>query len=139
MKTTLYAISLILVGTQPAAAAEVAENYMKNCAVCHLPGIAGAPKVGERADWAQRLRAGRNMMYRNALEGMPNTAMMAKGGHGGDLTDDEVRAIVDYMISAAAFDSKALAAAARYDRYKITDRDFVRLDRNFDGFLGRAE
>lgn len=121
-----------------AHAASTAETYMRNCAVCHLPGIAGAPKVGDTADWARRVRPGLNMMYRNALEGLPNTAMMAKGGHT-DLSDDEVKAIVDYMIEAAALDRKTLEAAGRYDKLRITDRDFVRLDRNFDGLLSRDE
>jgi len=111
---------------------------MRNCAVCHLPGIAGAPKVGDTADWARRVRPGLSMVYRNALEGLPNTAMTAKGGHT-DLSDAEVRAIVDYMIEAAALDRKTLEAAGRYDKLRITDRDFVRLDRNFDGRLSRDE
>jgi cytochrome c5 len=121
-----------------ALAATTGENYMRNCAVCHLPGIAGAPKVGDKAEWTRRLRAGMNMVYRNALEGMPNTAMMAKGGHT-DLSDDEVKAIIDYMVGAAALDKSAFDAAARYDSHGISDRDFVRLDRNFDGFLTRGE
>ena len=133
---TLLAAAAAL--AQPALAATTGENYMRNCAVCHLPGIAGAPKVGDAADWTRRLRAGMNMVYRNALQGLPNTAMMAKGGHT-DLSDDEVKAIVDYMVGAAPLEKSALDAAARYDRHGITDRDFVRLDRNFDGFLTREE
>ena len=131
-------LAAVFAWAQPALAATTAESYMRNCAVCHLPGIAGAPKVGDAADWARRLRAGLNMVYRNTLQGLPNTAMMAKGGHT-DLSDAEVKAIVDYMIGAAALDKSALDAAARYDRHGITDRDFVRLDKNFDGFLTREE
>lgn len=135
-RTAFIAIALAFPHAAPAASA--GENYMRNCAVCHLPGIAGAPKVGDPAEWTRRLRAGMNMVYRNALNGMPNTAMMAKGGHA-DLSDDEVKAIIDYMVSAASLDPKALDAAARYDRHGITDPAFVRLDRNFDGFLTREE
>lgn len=132
------AVVLTLV-TAGAGAADVGENYMRDCAVCHLPGIAGAPKVGDKAEWTKRVRAGIGWLYRNALEGIPNTAMMAKGGHGKDLTDDEVRAIVDYMVSAAQLDTKTLEAAARYDKLRINDRDFIRLDRNFDGFITADE
>jgi cytochrome c5 len=32
------------------------ELYMRDCAVCHLPGIAGAPKVGDKAEWSRRVR-----------------------------------------------------------------------------------
>lgn len=131
-------VSCVALFSGSALAASTGERYMRNCAVCHLPGIAAAPRVGDRAEWTRRLRAGMNMVYRNALQGIPNTAMMAKGGHT-DLSDDEIRAIVDYMIEAASLDRRALEAAARYDRHGITDRAFVRLDRNFDGFLTRGE
>ena len=119
-------------------AATLEENYMRNCAVCHLPGIAGAPKVGDREEWTKRVRAGVANVYRNAIKGIPNTAMMAKGGHD-DLSDAEVKAIVDYMLNAAALDQKVLRDAARYEKLGITDRDFIALDRNYDGFLTRNE
>jgi len=51
------------------------ENYTSLCAICHLPGIAGAPKVDDTANWARRARSGLSMLYCNALEGIPNTAM----------------------------------------------------------------
>jgi cytochrome c5 len=121
-----------------AYAATTQELYVDRCAMCHLPGIAGAPKVGDQAEWARRVRAGMNQLYRNALEGMPNTAMMAKGGHT-DLGDGEFRAIVDLMLAAARLTPAMLEAAARYDRRNISNRDFIRLDVNFDGALARDE
>lgn len=122
----------------PASAASPAEQYVALCATCHLPGIHGAPKVGDREDWTRRLRAGRNMVYRNAIEGIPNTAMLARGGHA-EQSDAAIRAIVDYMIAASALPESALREAARYDRLNIRDRDFIRRDTNFDGFLSRGE
>lgn len=135
------ALLLLLAGVAafPAAGADtIPEHYMQRCAVCHLPGIAGAPKVGDTADWTRRTLPGINAVYRNALEGVPNTAMMAKGGHD-DLKDDLIRAIVDYMISAARLSPETLKAAARYDALKISNRDFIRLDTDFDGFLSGNE
>lgn len=123
----------------PALGADtIPELYMQRCAVCHLPGIAGAPKVGEQAEWTRRALRGMNLVYRNALEGVPNTAMGAKGGHT-DLKDDDLKAIVDYMISAAGLSRETLKAAARYDALNISNRDFIRLDVNLDGFLSRDE
>jgi cytochrome c5 len=119
-------------------AADPGETYMRDCAVCHLPGIAGAPKVGDKEEWSRRVRAGMEMLYRNALEGIPNTAMQAKGGQT-DLPDALVRAIVDYMVNAAALDARVLEAARRYDKLGISDRDFVRYDANYDGFLSPGE
>ena len=123
----------------PATPAEtVPELYMQRCALCHLPGIAGAPKVGDQADWARRVRPGMKMVYRNAIEGVPNTAMAARGG-APDLKDEDVRAIVDYMVAAASLSPDTLKAAARYDSLSISNRDFIRLDANFDGVLTRDE
>jgi cytochrome c5 len=121
----------------PAAAATAAENYMTYCALCHLPGIHGAPKVGDQADWTQRVRAGLSMVYRNAIEGMPNTAMLPLGS--APLAAAEVKAIVDHMLAATALPAAALQEAARYDKLGITDRDFIRHDANYDGFLTREE
>ena len=98
---------------RPAAAASAAENYVTYCALCHLPGIHGAPKVGDREDWARRIRPGIGMVHRNAVEGMPNTAMLALGG--APLSPAEVRAIADYMVAAAGLPASALKDAARYD------------------------
>lgn len=74
------------------------------------------------------------MLYRAAMEGVPNTSMAAKGGHR-EITDADVRAIVDFMVAAAALPSAEIAAAKRYDTFGITDREFIRLDVNFDGTL----
>ncbi len=121
-----------------AAAATPAEHYTDLCSSCHLPGIHGAPKVGDREDWTQRLRPGLNIVYRNAIEGIPNTAMLAKGGQTA-LSDADIRAVVDYMIAASGLSASVLRNAARYDKLGLTDRDFIRLDTSRDGFLSRAE
>jgi cytochrome c5 len=121
----------------PATAATPEEQYLDRCAVCHLPGANGAPKVGDKTDWTRRLRSGMSMVYRNALEGVPNTAMMARGGT--DLPEAELKAVVDYMIKTTALPAGALREAARYDKLGITDRDFIRRDANFDGVLSREE
>jgi cytochrome c5 len=134
----LAILPLLSFAARQSLAASPEETYMRDCAVCHLPGIAGAPKVGDKAEWSKRVRAGLDDVYRNALEGIPNTAMSAKGGQT-DLSDALVKAIVDYMIAAAALDPAVLEAARRYDKLAIADRDFIRLDANFDGFLSPQE
>jgi len=133
----LMALPLTLTASL-AAAATPTEHYVKLCTMCHLPGAHGAPQVGDSKDWTLRLRPGRNTVYRNAIEGIPNTAMMAKGGHT-ELSDAELRAIVDYMIAASALPAAALREAARYDKLGLTDRDFIRRDVSRDGYLSRNE
>jgi hypothetical protein len=120
------------------AFAAVGDMYAQHCARCHAAGDAGAPKVGDRPEWARRIRAGIALMYRSALEGIPNTQMAAKGGYP-ELSDSDVKALVDYMVAAAALPAQTLKAAQQYETLGITNRDFIRLDRNYDGRLSRDE
>ncbi len=120
-----------------ALAATPAQQYSSSCASCHLPGIHGAPRVGDTAEWERRLRGGFRLLYRNTIEGIPNTAMLPLGG--ASLSETEVRAVVDYMIAASAPSAAALKEAARYDRLGISNRDFIRFDINHDGRLSRGE
>lgn len=91
----------------PAAApapAPVAENavgksvYGKTCAMCHSAGVAGAPKPGDKADWGPRIAQGKEVLYKHAVEGFTGSkgAMPPRGG-GASLSDDEVKAAVDFM------------------------------------------
>ena len=68
------------------------------CTVCHGAGIAGAPKFGDKAAWAPRLKTGIPALYTSAIKG--KGAMPAKGGNAA-LADAEVQAAVDYMAAAA--------------------------------------
>lgn len=89
----------------PAAAAPAAaaggkgkSTYDGICMACHAAGVAGAPKLGDKAAWAPRLKTGKDALYNSALKG--KGAMPAKGGNAG-LPDADVKAAVDYMVSAA--------------------------------------
>ena len=66
------------------------------CAVCHGAGIAGAPKSGDKAAWAPRVKQGTNVLYEVAIKG--KGAMPPKGGNNA-LSDADVKAAVDYMVS----------------------------------------
>ena len=134
---TLMALLPALAATL-AMAATPDENYTRLCTTCHLPGVHGAPRVGDRKNWTQRLHSGLNIVYRNAIEGVPNTAMLAKGGHT-ELSDIELRAIVDYMITATALPPSVLRDARRYDKLGLSDRDFIRRDVSRDGYLSLRE
>ncbi|MEO8304151.1 MAG: c-type cytochrome [Betaproteobacteria bacterium] len=72
--------------------------YDTTCMVCHGTGVAGAPKFGDKAAWAPRLKPGVDTLYATALKG--KGAMPAKGGNNA-LSDAEVKAAVDYMAAAA--------------------------------------
>jgi cytochrome c5 len=70
------------------------------CQVCHGAGIAGAPKVGDKAAWAPRIAEGAPTLYQHALNGFQgkNGVMPPKGGNNA-LTEPQVKAAVDYMIA----------------------------------------
>ncbi len=72
--------------------------YEANCTACHAAGIAGAPKAGDKAAWAPRLKAGMDAMYATTLKG--KGAMPPKGGNP-SLADADVKAAVDYLAGTA--------------------------------------
>lgn len=88
--------------TKPAALASGADKgkavYTANCAVCHAAGVAGAPKFGDKAAWAPRIKEGNAALHRTAIKGI--RAMPPKGGNA-SLPDEDVKAAVDYLIAAA--------------------------------------
>ena len=88
--------------TTAALPANGEETYRAVCGVCHDPGIAGAPKTGDKAAWAARIAQGPDTLHRHAIEGFQGPAglMPAKGGRA-DLTDDLVIQAVDYMVDAS--------------------------------------
>ena len=92
----------------PSADAKGKPVYEKACVLCHGPGLAGAPRFGDAADWGKRARAGMPALYRSALQGTPK-GMPGKGGNL-TLTDAEVRAAVDYMVAAAGAAPRTAAA-----------------------------
>ena len=73
-------------------------TYDAVCTVCHGAGVAGAPKLGDKAAWAPRIKAGLDALHASALKG--KGAMPAKGGNPA-LSDADVKAAVDYMVAAA--------------------------------------
>ena len=77
-----------------------ASTYTSVCAVCHAGGLAGAPKVGDRAAWAARIAQGEATLLKHAIEGYQGSAgfMPAKGGRA-DIPDELVGAAVDHMVA----------------------------------------
>lgn len=76
--------------------------YGRNCAVCHSAGVAGSPKPGDKAEWGPRIAQGVDVLYEHAIKGFTGKkGMMPPRGGAGSLSDDEVRAAVDYLVSEA--------------------------------------
>lgn len=68
------------------------------CAACHGAGLMGSPKIGNADDWAPRIDKGIDTLHDHAINGF--NMMPARGGNP-NLTDEEVMAAVDYMVSQA--------------------------------------
>lgn len=83
---------------KPAALAGVGtpkEIYENNCKMCHQNGLAGAPKLGDKAAWQPRIAQGLDTLVSTAWNGI--RAMPPKGNCL-KCTQDDIKATVEYMI-----------------------------------------
>jgi cytochrome c5 len=83
--------------------------YDKYCVGCHGIGAGGAPKMGDAADWAPKIKQGLPVLYKNAINGIGN---MPPRGTCANCSDAEIKAAVDYIVksSQAAPEKKQKAA-----------------------------
>jgi len=74
--------------------------YQATCVVCHGAGIAGAPKLDDKGQWAKRIAKGVDTLYTSAVNGVQGSAgvMPPRGGNPA-LSDAELRAAVEYMVA----------------------------------------
>ena len=89
------------VAAAPATAGDSAKGksvYESSCAACHTAGVAGAPKTGDKAAWAPRLKTGNDALYASVIKG--KGAMPPKGGNA-SLADADIKAAVDYLTGLA--------------------------------------
>jgi cytochrome c5 len=84
----------------PPASRDGQQVYQAACVVCHGAGIAGAPKLDDKRQWATRIAKGVDTLYASAVNGVQGSAgvMPARGGNPA-LSNAEVRAAVDYMVA----------------------------------------
>jgi cytochrome c5 len=85
-----------------AAPASGEETYNGTCFACHAVGVAGAPKLGDKADWEPRIAQGMDTLVQHAVQGYQGSkgVMPPKGGRA-DLSDEAVAAAVQYMVDQA--------------------------------------
>lgn len=84
----------------PAAAAGGARSgkdiYSSVCFACHGTGAAGAPKFGDAAAWAPRIKQGIDTLLNHAIHGL---RAMPPRGTCADCSDDDLKAAIEYMTS----------------------------------------
>lgn len=84
--------------TEESAGRSGEEIYNASCTTCHATGIAaaiGAPEMGKSEDWEERLAQGFDTLLEHSINGL--NAMPPKGTCA-DCTDEEMKAVVEYMV-----------------------------------------
>ena len=107
---TIFILVAVLLGCSADPAANAPPVYVNACAYCHgsetsfgTEGIGGAPAIGDKDDWERRTSKGMAKVYANAINGFEGaTGLMPPKGSRPDLTDEEVKEIVDWMVGAIA-------------------------------------
>jgi len=95
-------------GAGAAPGARSADDIVKTvCAACHQAGVANAPRFGDKAAWAPRLKQGLNALVASVVKG--RGAMPPKAGDA-SLTDDEIARAVVQMANQAGAKFKEPAA-----------------------------
>jgi cytochrome c5 len=79
------------------AAASGEQLYKQSCIACHAAGVAGAPKTGDKAAWAPRIKQGEDALVASVIKG--KGAMPPRGAS--TATDAEIRAAVEYLMAQA--------------------------------------
>jgi len=92
----LLTFGIAALAAAPSFAADGKAVYDKTCVVCHAAGVANAPKLGDKAAWAPRVATGKDALLGSVIKG--KGAMPPKAG-AGDLTDDDIKAAIDYMLA----------------------------------------
>ena len=89
---------------QPASSSDVVAEtrtgvtvFNQFCFSCHAAGVAGAPRLGVKEDWAPRVALVREVMMSNIIEGMP-PAMPPKGLCN-QCSEEELENALDYMLN----------------------------------------
>jgi cytochrome c5 len=75
---------------------DAAAAYQATCFACHGTGQAHAPIVGDVIEWEIRLDKGIDTLVQNTVSGL--NGMMPARGLCTDCSDDQLRAIVEYML-----------------------------------------
>jgi len=101
-KMLLITASMALMGVVSTANAEDAgeKTYKMACFACHGTGAAGSPKMGDKAAWTSRIAQGNAALHDHAIKGYKGkTGYMPPKGGRADISDADVKAAVDYIVS----------------------------------------
>jgi len=84
----------------PAAARTGEEVFKTVCFACHATGAAGAPKFGDKAAWAPRIKQGMDVLFQHATQGFTGkSGTMPPRGTCSNCSDTEIKGAIEYMTS----------------------------------------
>lgn len=86
------------------------EVFVQNCALCHVHGVAMAPRVDNQAEWKPRLLLGRQVLLNSVLRG--KGGMPPKGGNA-SISNEQAAAGLDYMLEAVTGQTDQARVAKR--------------------------
>ncbi len=79
--------------------ARVMRLWARSCALCHVDGNAGAPRIGHADEWRPRLAQGREMLLKHTVEGLN---AMPPLGYCMACEREDLLAMIDFMTAGAA-------------------------------------
>ena len=74
--------------------AAVMAKFINSCAMCHISGVAFAPRLGVAEDWQPRLAKGKDVLLAHTLEGFNK---MPPLGYCMSCERSDFVALIDYM------------------------------------------
>ncbi len=83
----------VAASTKPRTGEAIYNTY---CMACHSTGVAGAPKIGDKAAWDARLAKGREKLNQHAINGF--NGMPARGTCM-NCSDAEIISAINYMLA----------------------------------------
>ena len=111
LRGALYVLTVLSVGPSLAQVTSVGKTtYDSACVACHGAGVLGAPKFGDAAAWAVRAKKGLDGLVKSAIAGT-DKGMPPKGGRA-DLSEVQLRAAIEYMMTGGAAPKAAATKAA---------------------------
>lgn len=72
-------------------------RWSRSCALCHVDGNGGAPRIGHPGEWQPRLAQGRDVLLEHTVEGFNR---MPPLGYCMACEADDFRALIDFMAGA---------------------------------------
>ena len=89
---------LIITVSGTAMADDGADTYKLVCSSCHESGAINAPKLKDKVEWKHRITQGMDKLYASTLNGKCELFVKELRK---DLSDEVIKAAVDYMVSQA--------------------------------------